>query len=116
IKRRFGDLEFAEQLPRSYILWGAAALATFVGLWFGAAVVDSIGIQTLVATTAPAFGVRDPIFSRDLSFYFFVLPLLRAALTFSMIVLFLVFTVCMGGYAATRALQWGRGSLMMSEV
>lgn len=116
IKRRFGDLEIAEQLPRSVVLWAAAGLAALVGLWFGASVVDGVGIQALVALTAPAFGVRDPVFAHDLSFYFFLLPLLRTGLTFAMVVLFLVFTVCLGGYAATGALRWGRGSLVMSEV
>jgi uncharacterized membrane protein (UPF0182 family) len=115
IKRRFGDLEIAEQLPKSYVLWAAAGLAALVGLWSGAAIQESIGIQALVALGAPAFGVRDPIFARDLSFYVFTLPLVNSGITFFAIVLGLVFTVCLGGYAATGALRWGRGSLVMSE-
>ena len=116
IKRRFGDLEIAEQLPRSYILWGAAGFSALVGLWFGGSVVDGVGIQTLLAMSAPAWGLQDPVFSRDLSFYVFQLPILRTAITFAMVVMFLVSAVCVGGYAATGALRWGRGKLMMGAL
>ena len=116
IKRRFGDLEIAEQLPRSYILWGAAGFSALVGLWFGGSVVDGVGIQTLLAMSAPAWELQDPVFSRDLSFYVFQLPILRTAITFAMVVMFLVFAVCVGGYAATGALRWGRGNLMMGAL
>ncbi|MSR37156.1 MAG: hypothetical protein EXR95_11045 [Gemmatimonadetes bacterium] len=77
---------------------------------------DTVGIEALVATTAPAFGVRDPIFARDLSFFLFILPLMHTAVMFSMGVVFFVFTACLGGYAATGALRWGRGSLVMGDV
>ena len=116
IKRRFGDLEIAEQLSRSYILWGAAGFSALVGLWFGGSVVDGVGIQALLATSAPAWGMQDPVFARDLSFYVFQLPLLRTAITFAMVVMFLVFAVCLGGYAATGALRWGPGNLMMGAL
>ena len=116
IKRRFGDLELAEQLPRSYILWGAAGFSALVGLWFGGSVVDGVGIQALLATSAPAWGMQDPVFAHDLSFYVFQLPLLRTAITFAMVVMFLVFAVCLGGYAATGAMRWGPGKLMMGPL
>ena len=116
IKRRFGDLEIAEQLPRSYILWGAAGFSALVGLWFGGSVVDGVGIQALLATSAPAWGMQDPVFAHDLSFYVFQLPLLRTAITFAMVVMFLVFAVCLGGYAATGAMRWGPGKLMMGPL
>lgn len=116
IRRRFGDLEFAEQLPRSYALWGAAGLAALVGLWFGGSVPEVMSIQSLLAITAPAWGVRDPVFALDLSFYVFKLPLLRTGITFVMVVAFLVFVVCVGGYTATGALRWGRGNLIMAEL
>ncbi|MSR37157.1 MAG: hypothetical protein EXR95_11050 [Gemmatimonadetes bacterium] len=32
IKRRFGDLEIAEQLPRSYVLWASAGFAALVAI------------------------------------------------------------------------------------
>ena len=116
IKRSLGDLEIAEQLPRSYILWGAIGFSALVGLWFGGSVVDGVGIQALLATSAPLWGLQDPVFARDLSFYVFQLPLLRTAITFAMVVVFLVFAVCLGGYTATGVLRWGRGNLMVGAL
>ena len=58
-------------------LWGAAALSGLMGWWFGATVVEGIGINGLLALTAPPWGVRDPVFALDLSFYTFQLPLLE---------------------------------------
>ena len=112
IKRRFGDLEIAEQLPRSVVLWGAAAMSAFVGLWFGATISEGFGIQALVAAQAPEWGVRDPIFARDLSFYVFTLPILWVVFFYSVGVLFIAFTACLGGYAATGAVRWGRNLVM----
>src|SRR5262249_43898458 len=71
IKRRFGDLEIAEQLPRSHVLLAAAGLATLFGFWFGALVTEANGMQALLAGVAPSWGTRDPVFALDLSFYLF---------------------------------------------
>ena len=117
IKRRFGDLEIAEQLPRSYILWGAAGFSALVGLWFGGSVVDGVGIQALLATSAPAWGMQDPVFAHDLSFYVFQLPLLRTAITFAMVVMFLVFAVCPRGLRSRPVhCAGGPGNLMMGAL
>ena len=115
IKRRFGDLEIAEQIPKSYALWATAGLSTLVGLWFGGSVVDGMGMQALLALAAPEWGIRDPVFGFDLSLYTFRLPLLRTAITLATVVAVLVFAVCVGGYAVTGALRWGRTGLIMME-
>jgi len=35
IKRRFGNLEINEQLPKSYVFWGMLGISALLGLWFG---------------------------------------------------------------------------------
>ncbi|MGD2068538.1 MAG: UPF0182 family protein [Gemmatimonadota bacterium] len=115
IKRRFGNLEISEQLPKSYVLWGMLALSALLGLWFGGSVHPDTGIQLLLALRGGEWGIVDPILGRDASFYMFVLPLLRAAVTFALITAFLVFTVCAGGYAATGSLRWGEKGVVMGE-
>ncbi|MDX1532007.1 MAG: UPF0182 family protein, partial [Rhodothermales bacterium] len=116
IKRRFGDLEIAEQLPRSYVLGAVALLSGLVALWFGGSISEAVGMQALLAVQAQPWGVRDPVFALDLSFYVFLLPLLRVTMMFALIVLFLVFTVCIAGYAATGAVRWARQGLVMAEL
>jgi uncharacterized protein len=116
IKRRFGNLEISEQLPRAYVLWTVAALAALLGLWFGAAIPGNLGVQLLILGHAGSWGVVEPIFGHDVRFFVFWLPVLASAVTFALIVVFLVFTLCTAGYAATGALSWGKGRIDAQET
>lgn len=110
IKRRFGNLEISEQLPQAYLVWSLVGLSLLMGSWFGAAVPRSLGIQALLLVTGVPWGVADPVLGRDLSFYVFSLPVFGSAVTFALVATFLVFTLAGAGYAATGALQWGKGT------
>ncbi len=109
IRRRFGNLEISEQIPRRYVTWSLATAASLIGLWFGASVPGGIGRQILLALSAPAWGQADPVLGRDVGFYVFWFPVLGSAITYAMIVAFLVFTLATAGYAATGAVSWVRG-------
>lgn len=115
IKRRFGNLEINEQLPRSYVFWGIFAVSALLGLWFGGSVTSGTGVDLLLAAQRLEWGIVDPVMGRDAGFYVLVLPLLRALVTFGLITAFLVFTVCVGGYAATGALRWGNRGVVMGH-
>jgi uncharacterized membrane protein (UPF0182 family) len=116
IKRRFGNLEISEQLPRSYVFWTMIGLSVLLGLWFGAAVPRSLGIQVLTLVNAGPWGIAEPVLSHDAGFYVFWLPVLGSSVTFAMVVTFLLFTVAAGGYAATGAVLWDRGRLSAQTV
>ena len=47
IKRRFGNLEISEQLPRSYVLWGMGGASALLALWFGGSIPQTLGLQLL---------------------------------------------------------------------
>lgn len=116
IKRRFGNLEIAEQLPRVYVLWAMAATSALLALWFGAAVPRSVGTQALLMAHGGAWGLTEPILGRDVGFYVFAVPLLGSAITFLLVVTFLLFTLVTAGYAATGSLRWGRGRVVTEEL
>jgi uncharacterized membrane protein (UPF0182 family) len=116
IKRRFGNLEISEQLPRSYVFWTIFGMSALLAFWFGAAVPRSLGIQALMLLNAAPWDVVDPVLSRDVGFYVFWIPVLGSAVTFAMVVTFLLFTIVTGGYAATGALQLDRGKLSAQSV
>jgi len=116
IRRRFGNLEISEQIPRRYVTWSMAAAALLIGFWFGASVPGGIGRQALLAFSAQEWGATDPILGRDLGFYVFWFPVIGSLITYAMIVAFLVFTLATAGYAATGALGWVRGQLRAHEV
>lgn len=116
IKRRFGNLEISEQLPRSYVMWGILGTAALLGLWFAALVPGSAGIRLLLFFQGPVWGQVDPILQKDLSYYAFVLPVLGAAVTMVLVLLFLVLALSAAGYAATGALRWEEGRVGLSDV
>jgi len=105
IRRRFGNLEISERLPERLIAAGVVVFSLLLGLWFGASVPEDVGRQLLLWVNRVEWGVTDPFLGSDLSFYVFTVPLLRAAVTFSLIAGFLVFTLVLAGYAATGGLQ-----------
>lgn len=109
IKRRFGNLEIAEQLPPKTIFMGAVGVALLLGLWFGASIPRSLGLQLLFLLQRPEWGLVDPVMGKDIGYYVFTLPVLGAATTFALVLVFLVLSTCTAGYTATGALQWERG-------
>ena len=116
IKRRFGNLEISEQLPKSYVVWGIAGVSALLALWFGAAVPRNLGLQILLLRSSSPWDVIDPVLSHDVGFYVFWVPVLASAITFALIVTFLVFTLATAGYAATGALRWGRGRIDAQDL
>ncbi len=105
IRRRFGNIEIAEQLPRSYLFWGVIGTAALFGVWFGAALPQSASIQTLLLLNAPDWGQVEPVFNRDLGFYVFALPLLLQVVSLGLALTFLLLALCIAGYSATGSIR-----------
>ncbi len=116
IKRRFGNLEISEQLPQRYVVWSMLAISAVLALWFGAAVPGSVGVQTLMMLNGAPWGLVDPVLGRDAGFYVFWIPLLGSAVTFALVVAFLLFTLVTAGYAATGALGWDGRRVVAQDV
>ena len=115
IRRRFGNLEIAERLPQHYITGGVLVLSALLGLWFGASIPEGIARSVLLWTNAPTWGATDPFLGRDLGFYVFLIPILRAVVTFGLVVSFLVLAVTVAGYATTGTFQVGQGGIVITR-
>ena len=115
IKRRVGDLVISEQLSETVVVWSVAMLSALVGIWFGASIPPSMGLNVLYLLNAPEWGITDPFLGQDLTFFVILLPLLRSVVIFGLVVTFLVFTLAAAGYAATGALQWGPGRFAIEK-
>ena len=109
IKRRFGNLEISEQLPKSYLFWGMVGTSALLALWFGGSIPLTAGSQILLILNAEAWGIAEPMLNHDLGFYVFWVPALLQLVAYALVVTFLVFTLATAGYAATGALRWGHG-------
>ncbi|HET7274351.1 MAG TPA: UPF0182 family protein, partial [Longimicrobiaceae bacterium] len=74
VRRRYGNIEIAERLPQVYIVGALVALSALSAWWLSAGLGDPITF--LAALNPERWGVSDPIFGRDISFYIFRLPVL----------------------------------------
>jgi uncharacterized membrane protein (UPF0182 family) len=115
IRRRFGNLEIAERLPTHYVSWGVAGLSAVLGLWFGASVPDGVARSFLLWLHAPEWGMVDPFLGRDLGHFVFTVPVLRAGVTFGLVIAFLLVAVTLAGYATTGTLQVGQRGLVVTQ-
>lgn len=115
IRRRVGNIEISEQIPKEVVWWGMLIASVLMGTWFGAAVPPSVGIQSLLLFTAESWGLVDPVLNRDIGWYVFWLPVLRSAVTLAIILIFLVFTLVAAGYAATGAIRWTGNRVNIQE-
>jgi len=113
IRRRFGNLEFVEQIPRKYVAWITVGAATLLGFWFGLSAPSGTGLQALVYLNAGSWGAVDPILNKDVSFYVFLLPLLESLTAFALVLLFLLLFMTVIGYATTGAVSMNRGRLVL---
>jgi len=116
IRRRFGDLEISEQVPRGVLLAGATLASLLVGFWFAASVPDAAGSGALLLFNGSRWGMVDPILGLDLGFYLFRLPVLSAAVTFALVLAFFLLALSVAAYAATGSLRWVGGRLRMDPT
>jgi uncharacterized membrane protein (UPF0182 family) len=115
IKRRFGNLEISEQLPRTYVWWGIVGVSLLMGAWFGGSIREPVAWAVMAALQQVEWGLVEPVLGRDVSYYVFSLPLLGTVVGYLMVLVFLVFTMSTAGYAATGAVRWGRGGIIMGH-
>jgi len=116
IRRRFGNIEISERIPRQFVWWGMLTAAVLLGLWFGAAVPANLGIQALLLSQGVSWGVAEPVLGHDVAFYVFWLPLLGSGVTLALIVAFLVFTLVTAAYAATGTIRWIKGRVEAHDL
>lgn len=114
IRRRYGNIEIAEVLPRRQmvliVLAIGVAIGWVAGLYMGAR--STLPILQLLA--APKWRTVEPIFSRDLSFYVFDLPVLVGLQAFLVLVAFVTLVLVVGGYAMAGGLAIVQNRLHVS--
>ena len=110
VRRRYGNLEIAEQIPRRLVQIGVAFAAVLAGWWIanmqfgGGAAVD-----VLMWSSRVDWGLTDPLFGRDVSFYVFTLPVLFRFLDFLTLTVVWSFALSILGYVLIGAVRWVEG-------
>jgi uncharacterized protein len=116
LRRRYGNLEIAEQVPRSYLVAGAVLVAVLAGWWlvtlqFGGAA----PIAALAWLQRENWGVADPLFGHDVSFYVFGLPLYTRLLEYLLIILIWSILLVGVGYVLIGAVRMRASRVDLDE-
>ena len=116
VRRRYGNLEISEQIPRKHVLAGITLAAILTGLWlsdvkFGGG--QSLALLTFVKRAS--WGAVDPLFQRDLSFYVFALPVFLQIVDFLLLVTSWSLFLCVLGYALVGTIRWQNNKLEIDD-
>jgi uncharacterized membrane protein (UPF0182 family) len=106
LRRRYGNLEIAEQVPHGYVTTGILVASILAGFWLsGLAFPREAALAALAWVHRGTWGVSDPVFHRDLSFFVFTLPLVSRLLDFVLLVTVWSAVLALVGYVLVGAVR-----------
>lgn len=116
LRRTYGNIEIAEQVPRGYVLGGCLAAAILAGWWFsGLFFGREAAIHVLAWARHVDWGVTDPLFGRDLSFYVFSLPVYFRTIDFLLLVVTWSIALVLLGYVLAGSIRVRERRLLVVE-
>ena len=106
VRRRYGNLEISEQIPRNLVNAGIFLAAILGGWWLSGVRFGGMGSLTLLTWLKKTpWGAVDPLFGNDISFYVFTLPVLFQIAEFFLLVIVWSLVLSMLGYALVGAVR-----------
>lgn len=107
VRRRYGNLEISEQIPRKVVLIGITLAALLAGWWL-ATIKYGRGqsLNLLTALRRASFGATDPLFGNDLSFYMFALPAYLQLIDFLLLAALWALILSLLGYNLVGGIRW----------
>jgi hypothetical protein len=117
VRRRYGNIEIAEQVPRTYVLGIVVLVAVLGGWWLAELQFDDRAVLAVAAWLDQApWGVSDPLFGHDVAFYVFSLPVATRVLEF--VILIALWSVALVGIGHTLVggIEWEENRLSMTDA
>ncbi len=117
VRRRYGNIEIAEQVPRKYVIGIAVLVAVLGGWWLAELEFDAPAVLAVAGWVKQvAWGVADPLFGHDVAFYVFTLPVATRALEF--LTLITVWTVALValGHVLVGGIEWDGNRITMTPA
>lgn len=107
VRRRYGNLEIAEQIPRRLVVAGVVLVSLLAGWWLAEIVFDpAVALHAWMWTQRPEWGIADPVFGNDVSFYVFSLPLLQRVIDLLLLIVLWTMLLVAVGYVLLGAIRW----------
>lgn len=116
IRRRYGNIEIAEQIPRHYVLMAGLAISVLAGAWLSGIQFDagsSLGVAAWLRSVD--WGVADPLFGRDISFYVFALPVYFDVIDFLLLLIIWTVVLVALGHVLVGGIRWQENRLDVSR-
>ncbi len=115
VRRRYANIEIAEEVPRKYLL-GIVVLVAVLGGWWLAEF--QFGEPVVLAVAAwldqVAWGVVDPLFGHDVAFYVFSLPVAIRVLEYMILVTVWSVALVALGHVLVGGIEWEEGRVSMT--
>ncbi|HET9986375.1 MAG TPA: UPF0182 family protein [Longimicrobiales bacterium] len=116
LRRRYGNLEIAEQVPRSYLIAGILVAAVLAGWWLsGLEFGGDDALRVLAWLRQARWGATDPVFGRDLSFFVFSLPAYFSIVDFLFLATIWSILLVLLGYVLVGSIHWRQSRLEVSD-
>lgn len=112
LRREYGNLEIVEQIPARWIIIGATTISALAGWWLATL---AFGGQTALSTIAwirqVHWGITDPLFQRDLSFFVFSLPAYYRIIDFLLVTILWCAALVVLSYLLVGGIRWREKTL-----
>lgn len=116
LRRQYGNIEIAEQVPRGSVLAGIIAVSFLGGWWLSGLKFDAADALSVLAWLRHAkWGVLDPLFGRDLSFYVLSLPVYFRIVDFLLLSTIWSMVLVLLGSVLAGTIRWRDGRLEVGE-
>lgn len=107
VRRRYGNLEISEQIPRKVVATGITLTSLLAGWWLASMKYGrGMSLNILTASRRVEWGVADPLFNKDLSFYTFALPAYLQTIDFLLLTALWTLMLCILGYTLVGGIKW----------
>lgn len=116
VRRRYGNLEIAERIPRRFVLTAALTIAVLGGWWLAELQFDGGSALGVMAWLNHAsWGVQDPVFGHDPAFYVFTLPVLTDLLGLLLLAVVWSLALVALGHVLVGGMRWEENRLALSR-
>jgi uncharacterized membrane protein (UPF0182 family) len=117
VRRRYGNLEIAEQIPRKYVLGIIVVVAVLGGWWLAELHFHDQAVFDVASWVERVrWGTADPLFGRDVSFYLFTLPVAADTLEFLILVAVWTLALVALGHVLVGGIDWQETRVSMTPA
>lgn len=116
VRRRYGNIEIAERIPRKHVLGAAVAIAVLGGWWLAELQFGDAAVLAVVSWLRHVpWGVDEPLFGHDIGFYVFTLPVIALFLGYLILVAVWVLALVALGHVLVGGIQWAENDLSVTR-